>query len=555
MNPETKKNTRDVLILTAAAALLAGFCYLHEYRTLKGIGPTLDDTFIHLQFSWNIAHGHGFSFNPGEPMPGSTSPLWVMLLVPAAFSDKEFLVNASLALSTLSYLATVILAWLLARRLGFKRGAALVAGGLVLTNGRLLWAGASGMETDLFAALSLAALIVLLHEQKAEKMSWKSGTLFGLATLARPEGYLLFTIAIGHYLISRAVRNKKFDPGELARSLPWSAILVFAALVLPYIVFCLVTIHHPLPSTFVAKHADLARFRLSYPEWSARYLWMDNPVAAIFFALALVRTALMAGKNKLKFIASGDGLVASWSIGYLIVSEIVAPMPYHFCRYQIPLLPFFMLMAVRTAQDIIDLAYSALAGKDGGQEAKGPKKSLAIQGAAVAIFLALVLPGAVLVTRWTGGVNPTWPGVITISAKNIREMHVAAGQWLGRATSEGTTIATMDIGAIGYYSERVIIDIQGLVTPEIVPSIKGKGVTERRSRAILEFLRKERVEYLAVFPQAFPGLVDDESIFKPLTEIKLDDNQISSHDWMVIYKCFWDKNKFSTRATKQPGQQ
>src|SRR5438552_1372784 len=47
---------------------------------LGRIGFPMDDPYIHLQFARNLAHGAGFSFNPHEPVPGSTSPLWVLVL-------------------------------------------------------------------------------------------------------------------------------------------------------------------------------------------------------------------------------------------------------------------------------------------------------------------------------------------------------------------------------------------------------------------------------------------------------------------------------------------
>src|SRR5262249_25366934 len=44
------------------------------------LGFPMDDPYIHFQFARNFASGAGFSFNPGVPTPGATSPLWVVLL-------------------------------------------------------------------------------------------------------------------------------------------------------------------------------------------------------------------------------------------------------------------------------------------------------------------------------------------------------------------------------------------------------------------------------------------------------------------------------------------
>ena len=46
------------------------------------------------------------------------------------------------------------------------------------------------------------------------------------------------------------------------------------------------------------------------------------------------------------------------------------------------------------------------------------------------------------------------------------------GKWFGRHVEAGATIATPDIGAIGYFSRARIFDLAGLVTPKMVPLIE-----------------------------------------------------------------------------------
>jgi hypothetical protein len=72
-----------VLALLLFAALALPFV---EYRT--------DDTFIFLRFAANLAGGHGFAFNPGEPVYGFTSVLWVLLLAVAAAAGLPALAAA-----------------------------------------------------------------------------------------------------------------------------------------------------------------------------------------------------------------------------------------------------------------------------------------------------------------------------------------------------------------------------------------------------------------------------------------------------------------------------
>ncbi len=70
-------------VLGIGLALAAGVA-LFRARELAIAGPVgwtafpLDDSFIHLQFARNLAEGHGFAYNPGVPVAGSTAPLWTL---------------------------------------------------------------------------------------------------------------------------------------------------------------------------------------------------------------------------------------------------------------------------------------------------------------------------------------------------------------------------------------------------------------------------------------------------------------------------------------------
>jgi len=527
VKPALKSGLVEVIVLAAAAALLAAGSGFYAWRSLGQLCPTLDDTFIHLRFAWNLAHGHGFAFNPGEPLPGTTSPVWVLLLTPLALLGKPGLVSAAIVLSGLSFVATVLLTRRLALRLGLGRTLGLAAAGAVLLNGRLLFAGLSGMETDLFAALALALVARRLRPTAPEPMGPLEGALFGIAAMTRPEGYLLFLLVLGHHLLARRQAGERFR-------FPLAAVLAFAAVVLPYMIFSLATIHHPLPSTYVAKQADLVRDRLRYLGWTVRYLWLDNPVGALLVAVGIARALALAARRRLAYLASAEGLVAAWPLGYLIASAALTPMPFHFLRYQLPVLPFFLLLAALAVKDAAEGLAAAAA-------RRGLTRLATTRTLAAALAALWLLPGAALLYRW--------PPVIRLAAKNILELHVATGRWLGRASEPGDAIATMDIGAIGFYSDRKILDLVGLVTPEIVPRVRGKGVTRARSQAVLSFLEEKRPQYLAVFPERYPGLADDRQLFQPLFQLTLPDNQISSNNWMVVYRC-----RFAPSPKAAPGR-
>ena len=144
------------LLLVLPAVLLVYFLRTELAWTGGRLGVPLDDAWIHYQFARNLSSGQGFGFNPGEPTPGSTAPLWTLLLAGVGLFTEDFLLP-SLVLSTLFLLATVGFTYLLAWDVTGRTWAALLAALATLLSGRLLWAGLAGMETTAFAACTVAA--------------------------------------------------------------------------------------------------------------------------------------------------------------------------------------------------------------------------------------------------------------------------------------------------------------------------------------------------------------------------------------------------------------
>jgi len=127
-----------------------------EQRIAGAVGFPLDDSWIHLHFARNLAEGHGFSYNPGVPIAGSTAPLWTVLLG-GAFA----LGGASVALVKVIGVVLTVIAALATATAARAWGAAgvLAVGAAValLWAGPMVWGALSGMEVSL-AALLVAAL-------------------------------------------------------------------------------------------------------------------------------------------------------------------------------------------------------------------------------------------------------------------------------------------------------------------------------------------------------------------------------------------------------------
>ena len=92
----------------------------------------------------------------------------------------------------------------------------------------------------------------------------------------------------------------------------------------------------------------------------------------------------------------------------------------------------------------------------------------------------------------------------------IESEMVATAHWLNEHTGPEALIAAHDIGAIGYFSQRRLIDLAGLVTPEVIPIIRDEA-------ALLAFMTRQQAEYLATFPSWYPNLVQSPGLVERYT--------------------------------------
>ena len=102
------------------------------------------------------------------------------------------------------------------------------------------------------------------------------------------------------------------------------------------------------------------------------------------------------------------------------------------------------------------------------------------------------------------------------------ERHVRAGRWLAAHTPKDAVVATHDIGAIAFYSQRRIVDITGLVTPEVVPHILKPDYIPFLER----LFAARHVTYLAVLQEW--QAVDNQT---PLFEADPNPEVLDIYDW------------------------
>jgi hypothetical protein len=564
-----------------ASLLLVGFLalatfYLNAYNLTNqpdgcASGVPLDDAWIHFQFARNLARGSGLSFNPGQPTSGSTAPLWTLLLAGVYLLGGRFPL-AGQALSATCYLALLVATYALGKRLMGLRWAAWLAGMIVAVNGRMVWAALSALEICLFATLSLWAIGAHLSDRAQRRYRPHTATLFGLAALTRPEGYLLFALAMADYTwnISRIMYHaspisnlrSRFTSyvSCILRRFPFFPIALFITLILPYLLFSYHTSGHLLPNTYHAKATvNLLpdhEFRDSLSV-GAIYLILDNPLLLPFFLFGLI------------ILIQRAPLLSLWCTGLPLAYAFMRASLYQHGRYLMPLIPCNAVVAVWGLLEIRKLAqrrgwlrwgalptprgFAALGHpphKQEGLDRSGlaapgpvehpprtcPERSRGMRGRLGGSQIsALAILASLLIVAGTAWRLPAMAHKYAQNVADINQMHVQLGYWVKDNTTPDAVIALNDIGAIAYISEREVVDLAGLVTPEVTPVLRAPDQTQQ----LVDFLAQRDVDYVIIFPNWFPGLASRDDVLEEIHRVTLEERSITGGQTMVVYQAHW----------------
>jgi len=286
--------------------LVASCFYLYEEKTVAGDwGLALDDSWIHMVFARNLAGGHGFSFNPGEPVSGATSPLWVFLMSVIFILGTSPIWGAKF-IGVILFMGSCFFVYRITLDLTSDKRSSFFASLLVVLSPYLTWGALSGMETALYTFLSTFGIWVHLKCFRAHGIKRYLPTLiFTLSGLARPECFLLVVFS----WIDILIYDLRFRKGGIFTIRSISGYLlhpaIFLVMTAPYFLFNYETTHSFFPNTYAAKVGSAGLFgALSSGNLSAvittltvkplymllisiMVLFKSNPLLSAFFVLGL----------------------------------------------------------------------------------------------------------------------------------------------------------------------------------------------------------------------------------------------------------------------------
>ncbi|HEY6867701.1 MAG TPA: hypothetical protein VI792_10615 [Candidatus Eisenbacteria bacterium] len=440
--------------LLAALVLAAGLMLpLHGYLT--------DDTFIHLQYARHLAEGAGPVFNPGERVYGCTSPLWMLLLALAIALGGDGLLAAKV-LGGVATLASVVLVFVLARRT-LRTPALRVA--IALTWAAHAWMirwALSGMETPLATALVLAGFVALTVPGRAGTRG--SGLAWALAALVRPEAALL-VLAWG---VRTLAGGGAEAPGAWRRARALApAVVVLGA----WLVFARAYYGSFVPHTLSAKAAGSTGLA-AIPD-NARRIAEIVGVADGVLVLLLVASLAAGARARAEALAGPRLLAWIWVVG-LPVLYLARGVPV-ISRYLVPVSAVAGWLAW----------WAAEAWWLGARETPH-----AVRRAASLAVLVTALALAQNLVAWRLVVAPQ----VASFTRGLEQSLIPIGRWLDAHAPADAAVATPDIGAIGYYARRRVIDLGGLVTPRMVPLLEQAPFDDVLARfAFADFARPDYV--------------------------------------------------------------
>jgi hypothetical protein len=462
-----KSKSRNTWWVLALVCLASAGAYLLASRLVFRNGFPLDDAWIHQTYARNLALRGEWAFIPGKVSGGSTSPLWSALLAPGFWVRLGPLVWAYL-LGTAALWGLAMTGEMTVRKLAPAYSPRFPwAGTAIALEWHLTWAAVSGMETLLYAML--AGLVLFLVISNSRKY-FGLGLLAGLTVWIRPDGLTLLGPAGFALLLSlRDWRSRLRGLLQL--------FLGFGSVFALYLLFNLVVTDSPWPNTFYAKQAEYAVY-LQKPFLERLGAEALQPmIGAGIILLAGFLLVLIKAIRKREW---GTLAAILWLAGFLGLYAWRLPVTYQHGRYVIPAMPIYFCVGLAGIAGLLP----------------NPRHMWERLGT---VFWRLTT-ATVLLFFWGRGAYAYAQDVAVIESEMV-----STARWVAENVPPGNLVAAHDIGALGYYGKHDLVDLAGLVSPEVIPFLRNEG-------RIAAYLDEKGVAYLVTFPDWYPQLVNGREL-------------------------------------------
>ncbi|MBI5837519.1 MAG: hypothetical protein HZB25_09765 [Candidatus Eisenbacteria bacterium] len=433
-------------VFTALSVLALFYYVAFIFRTtfvIDGVRyfSLFDDAMISMRYARNLAHGHGLTFNPGEPpVEGFTNPLWVLVmtgvhLLPVAGRHASGVMQALGAALLLVHLDFV-------RRLaallpGATRGTVFAAVALTAFHYPLVNWTLQGMEVGLLALIATASGWMLL----AGRPPWRAYVLLAAGTLVRLD----FAVVLLAYCAASAAA----DPGRRGTHLRWglaAALVALAAQTLARRLY----FGEFLPLTY---HLKLTGYplglRVARGAWVLLTFLARAWGAPVLLAAAAVNAARGAFGRVAPLLAvfAAQCLYSVWVGGDAWEEQGICN------RYVTVAMPLLLVVG----------SWGVARAAGAWQAGRGPSRARGTGRAG----MGWIAPVALAATL--AALSPWQRLTLLLPPPYVKEDSIFVAKALAAraVTLPGASVAAAGIGATGYYADRRVVDLLGKCDPYV----------------------------------------------------------------------------------------
>jgi len=464
-------------VLLAITPVFLSYLYLSfAFKQNQIWSFPLDDPWIHLTFAKNLIQYFSFSYFKDEMVTaGSTSPLYTILI-----SFGFLITNNEMVLSYIVGILFFVLSSLAFYKLSSfeflkENILAMLCVGIFIIDKWINFIAVSGMETTMFIFI-LILCAYFYRERKAVPFA----VLLGLIMWTRPDGVAFIgAIIIDYALVRIYFKNqlylKLFSEVDLKK-----IGIIFLGIIGLYFAMNLVLSGSILPNTYSAK--------LTYysPEFRNRFDFLETEVWEYFKAGAyyVLMIGFIFSFLKLLFdiykkTYNQNTLYIAFILLLVLIYFIKLPYAHRFGRYMMPIIPFFILVGTIGFRDLARLI------------SKYTNNALLSKSILYILFIITYFIG---INNYDQNRKE-----YAEQSKYIYDRQVKAAMWIKDNTNENDVIATHDVGAIGYYGNRKIVDVAGLITPELIKKINDRDYV----KYMADYMKDKGVTYLAFLREWF----------------------------------------------------
>ena len=454
------------------ASLILGI--VATVTSLNVFRMTFDDMYITYRYAYNLAAGNGFVYNIGEQYLGTTAPLQGFLLGILAIPDPDLVPTLAAVLCMISLIACAI---------GFYQYSMLVNQRFVGFLAALFFVvnpiNMIAFSSELFLQAAFLTWAFVLYKRGSTRTS---AVLLALAVLTRADSVLAVGIVVLYDIVTK-------------RRIPWRECAVFMVTLAPAVIAMWIYYGDPLPGTLEAKLAQ-GKTGLWKPFLADLYTWISgftiqdpNNVFHITAAPRMTRFIPLIGLGIINLVRYWRAwlIPISWTLCYTCVYSLMEVPFYHW--YVVPLMYGLAILAALGVGLIYDLGRWILR-----HVPLAAFKSQVMEiGLAIVMILALT-PGLIEISSYIDrNIGANHPSIIQIAYSDL-------GTWLKQNTPEDASVGYLEIGFLGYTSQRRIIDPLGLVNEGVSPAVAESDLAWS--------YRTFRPDYIVHNPIFFQGFLD-----------------------------------------------